>query len=163
MDADICRALRPAPLPPAAAAADPAAAAAAAAAAAELRGGGDPALLARVIAEHLYREGRFALGDALAAEAGLMDAEGLRAPYCDMHTVLEQVWGWVGAWGGGDERGTRGGGGPRGVLINGFRGARAGTGPGHSCPIGHGPMAGTCRASLCTGEPSRPALMRHAP
>ncbi|PNW76421.1 hypothetical protein CHLRE_11g467574v5 [Chlamydomonas reinhardtii] len=91
MDADICRALRPAPLPPAAAAADPAAAAAAAAAAAELRGGGDPALLARVIAEHLYREGRFALGDALAAEAGLMDAEGLRAPYCDMHTVLEQI------------------------------------------------------------------------
>ncbi|KAG2432112.1 hypothetical protein HXX76_009039 [Chlamydomonas incerta] len=91
MDADICRALRPAPLPPAAAAADPAAAAAAAAAAAELRGGGDPALLARVVAEHFYREGRFALGDALAAEAGLMDAEGLRAPYADMHTVLEQI------------------------------------------------------------------------
>ncbi|KAG2439045.1 hypothetical protein HYH02_006573 [Chlamydomonas schloesseri] len=91
MDADICRALRPAPLPPAAAAADPAAAAAAAAAAAELRGGGDPALLARVVAEHFYREGRFSLGDALAAEAGLMDAEALRAPYADMHTVLEQI------------------------------------------------------------------------
>ncbi|GIL82454.1 hypothetical protein Vretimale_11896 [Volvox reticuliferus] len=68
MDADVCRALRPSP-----ALSD------------------DPALLARVVAEHFYREGRFELGDALAAEAGLMDAEALRAPYAAMHNVLEQV------------------------------------------------------------------------
>ncbi|GFR45069.1 hypothetical protein Agub_g6443 [Astrephomene gubernaculifera] len=68
MDADVCRALRPCP-----------------AAASE------PGLLARVLAEHFYREGRFELGDCLAAEAGLMDAEQLRAPYASMHEVLEQI------------------------------------------------------------------------
>ncbi|GLC47422.1 hypothetical protein PLESTB_000542700 [Pleodorina starrii] len=68
MEADVCRALRPSPAL-----------------------SNDPGLLARVIAEHFYREGRFALGDALAAEAGLMDAEALRAPYAAMHTVLEQI------------------------------------------------------------------------
>lgn len=51
----------------------------------------DHGLLARVVAEHFYREGRFELGDVLAVEAGLMDAEALRAPYAAMHTVLEQV------------------------------------------------------------------------
>ncbi|EFJ41873.1 hypothetical protein VOLCADRAFT_67775 [Volvox carteri f. nagariensis] len=68
MDADICRALRPCPA---------------------LKD--DPGLLARVVAEHFYREGRFELGDTLASEAGLMDAEELRAPYAAMHTVLEQI------------------------------------------------------------------------
>ncbi|GLI70725.1 hypothetical protein VaNZ11_015749 [Volvox africanus] len=68
MDADVCRALRPSPSL-----------------------SDDPALLTRVISEHFYREGRFELGDALAAEAGLMDAEALRAPYAALHTVLEQI------------------------------------------------------------------------
>ncbi|PNH12058.1 Protein RMD5 A [Tetrabaena socialis] len=76
MNADLCRALRPtAPAPGFDAAAADA----------------HTCLLSRVLAEHFYREGRFALGDALAAEAGLMDAEALRAPYASMHTVLEQI------------------------------------------------------------------------
>lgn len=45
----------------------------------------------QVIAEHLYRQGRFDLGDALCVEAGLMGGEALRQPYAAMHEVLEQV------------------------------------------------------------------------
>lgn len=45
----------------------------------------------QVIAEHLYREGRFDLADQFVAEAGVSDAAHLKAPYTALHTVLEQV------------------------------------------------------------------------
>lgn len=45
----------------------------------------------QVIAEHLYREGRFQLGDAFVHEAALPGGSGLKAPYVALHTVLQQV------------------------------------------------------------------------
>jgi hypothetical protein len=56
----------------------------------------------QVIAEHLYREGRFDLADQFVSEAQVADASHLKAPYTALHTVLEQVrgvcpvFGWVG-------------------------------------------------------------------
>jgi hypothetical protein len=47
----------------------------------------------QVIAEHLYREGRFELADEFTAEAALPGAAELRAPYIELHTVLQQVRG----------------------------------------------------------------------
>jgi hypothetical protein len=44
-----------------------------------------------VIAEHLYREGRFELADEFVSEAALPGAAELRAPYIALHTVLQQV------------------------------------------------------------------------
>ncbi|KAF8058345.1 RMD5 [Scenedesmus sp. PABB004] len=51
----------------------------------------DAATLNRVIAEHLYREGRFALADAFVAEAGLPGGDELRQPYVALHAVLQQI------------------------------------------------------------------------
>jgi hypothetical protein len=44
-----------------------------------------------VIAEHLYREGRFQLADQFVQEAALPGAEQLKAPYIALHTVLQEV------------------------------------------------------------------------
>lgn len=51
----------------------------------------DQQLLNKVIAEHLYREGRFDLADEFVAEAALPGAAELRAPYIALHTVLQQI------------------------------------------------------------------------
>jgi hypothetical protein len=45
----------------------------------------------QVIAEHFYREGRFATGDRFCKEAGVASCEALKAPYTEMHRILEQV------------------------------------------------------------------------
>lgn len=56
----------------------------------------------QVIAEHFYREGRFELGDSFAREAGVPGGAELKAPYMDMHRVLQRVGGRAGGgWGGG--------------------------------------------------------------
>ena len=47
----------------------------------------------QVIAEHLFHEGQFEIGDAFVGEAGLGDGEALKRPYASMHTVLQQVGG----------------------------------------------------------------------
>jgi hypothetical protein len=47
--------------------------------------------ICQVIAEHLYREGRFELADQFVCEAGVADAAHLKAPYTALHSVLEQV------------------------------------------------------------------------
>lgn len=46
----------------------------------------------QVIAEHLYREGRFDLGEQFVAEANVPDADRIKAPYLSLHAVLEEVW-----------------------------------------------------------------------
>eukprot|EP00882_Tetradesmus_deserticola_P013141 GHRQ01013934.1.p1 GENE.GHRQ01013934.1~~GHRQ01013934.1.p1 ORF type:complete len:322 (+),score=158.98 GHRQ01013934.1:2-967(+) len=51
----------------------------------------DQLLLNKVIAEHLYREGRFQLADEFTAEAAWAGAAQLRAPYVALHTVLQQI------------------------------------------------------------------------
>jgi hypothetical protein len=51
----------------------------------------DAAALDRAVAEHLFREGQFAVGDAFAAEAALPDAAALKAPYAAMHAALERL------------------------------------------------------------------------
>lgn len=45
----------------------------------------------QVVAEHLYHEGQFEIGDCFVVEAGLAEAERLKRPYASMHTVLQQV------------------------------------------------------------------------
>ncbi len=49
-------------------------------------------LILKVIAEHLFREGRFDVGEIFAREAGLEGVEKLRQPYVAMHTILQQVF-----------------------------------------------------------------------
>lgn len=44
-----------------------------------------------MLAQHLYREGRFELADEFVQEAQLPGAEDLKAPYIALHTVLQQV------------------------------------------------------------------------
>ncbi|KXZ50205.1 hypothetical protein GPECTOR_17g842 [Gonium pectorale] len=68
LDTDLCRCLRPCPA-----------------------ASSDPSLLARLLAEHAYRCGAFGLGDTLVGEAGLMDADQLRAPHAAVHEVLQQI------------------------------------------------------------------------
>jgi hypothetical protein len=45
----------------------------------------------QVIAEHLYREGRFQLADKFVAEAAIPDAQSIKGPYTALHSILEQV------------------------------------------------------------------------
>eukprot|EP00270_Netrium_digitus_P022071 TRINITY_DN9749_c0_g1_i1.p1 TRINITY_DN9749_c0_g1~~TRINITY_DN9749_c0_g1_i1.p1 ORF type:complete len:406 (-),score=70.41 TRINITY_DN9749_c0_g1_i1:286-1503(-) len=47
--------------------------------------------LNRVMAQHFYREGMFDIGDAFAVEAGLEEADQLKAPFLEMYTILEQI------------------------------------------------------------------------
>eukprot|EP00879_Flechtneria_rotunda_P020971 GHRR01022082.1.p1 GENE.GHRR01022082.1~~GHRR01022082.1.p1 ORF type:complete len:278 (+),score=107.40 GHRR01022082.1:190-1023(+) len=51
----------------------------------------DQQTLNKVIAEHLYREGRFELADEFVQEAALPGADELKAPYVALHTVLQQI------------------------------------------------------------------------
>lgn len=66
LEADVCRAMRPVPA-------------------------GCAKTLSQILAEHFYREGRFDLGDLLAAEAQLPNPESLKGPYSAMHAILTQV------------------------------------------------------------------------
>ncbi len=47
--------------------------------------------LLQVIAEHLYQQGNFTVGDTFVQEAGIGNAAALKKPYTAMHAVLEQV------------------------------------------------------------------------
>lgn len=53
----------------------------------------DRAALNRIVCEHLYREGRFDLGDAFARETGCSDASSasLKTPYVVMHAILQAM------------------------------------------------------------------------
>jgi len=50
--------------------------------------------LLQVIAEHLYQQGNFTVGDTFVQEAGICNAAALKKPYTAMHAVLEQVILW---------------------------------------------------------------------
>ena len=47
--------------------------------------------LAGIIAEHLFHEGRFNVGEAFVKEAGIANADAIKAPYASMHTVLTEL------------------------------------------------------------------------
>lgn len=51
----------------------------------------DRLALNQVIAEHLYHEGQFDIGDCFVGEAGLPDGSLMKQPYSSMHTVLQQI------------------------------------------------------------------------
>lgn len=45
----------------------------------------------QVVAEHLFHEGQFEIGDVFVGEADVAGGEALKAPYASMHAVLQQV------------------------------------------------------------------------
>ena len=45
----------------------------------------------QVIAEHLFQEGKFTVGERFVEEAGVMNGEQLQQPFTEMHEVLERV------------------------------------------------------------------------
>ena len=45
----------------------------------------------QVIAQHLFQEGKFTVGERFVEEAGVMNGEQLRQPFTEMHEVLERV------------------------------------------------------------------------
>ena len=45
----------------------------------------------QVIAEHLFHEGLFEIGQVFVEEAGVEEGEALKRPYASMHTVLQEV------------------------------------------------------------------------
>ena len=45
----------------------------------------------QVVAQHLFQEGRFAVGEAFLREAKLPYGEKLKAPFAAMHSVLQSV------------------------------------------------------------------------
>jgi len=47
--------------------------------------------LLQVVAQHLFQEGRFAVGEAFLREAKLPYGEKLKAPFAAMHSVLQSV------------------------------------------------------------------------
>lgn len=51
----------------------------------------DEETLDRAVAEHLYHEGMFAIGDTFAEEAHIDDVDNLKSPYSSMHAVLEDL------------------------------------------------------------------------
>jgi hypothetical protein len=51
----------------------------------------DQAVLDRVIAAHLFQQGRFEIGDAFAREAALECEDSLKRPFEHMHMVLQQI------------------------------------------------------------------------
>mmetsp|Transcript_22590 Transcript_22590/g.70129 ORF Transcript_22590/g.70129 Transcript_22590/m.70129 type:complete len:387 (-) Transcript_22590:75-1235(-) len=53
----------------------------------------EQALVDQVVAQHLYREGRFELGDTFAAEAGVGSSDSLKETFVEMHEVLEDLRG----------------------------------------------------------------------
>eukprot|EP00897_Mesotaenium_endlicherianum_P008167 jgi/Mesen1/7379/ME000382S06574 len=51
----------------------------------------DQKLVDQVIAQHLYREGHFELGDCFVKEASVQLAASLKTPFQEMYQILEQV------------------------------------------------------------------------
>lgn len=51
----------------------------------------DQRALNQVIAEHLFHEGLFEIGQVFVEEAGVEEGEALKRPYASMHTVLQEV------------------------------------------------------------------------
>lgn len=45
----------------------------------------------QVIAEHLFHDGNFEVGDCFLREAHITDSKAIREPYIAMHAILEQV------------------------------------------------------------------------
>ena len=45
----------------------------------------------QVVAEHLFHEGKFAVGEAFIKEAGIVQSESLKKPFEAMHQVLKEV------------------------------------------------------------------------
>ena len=45
----------------------------------------------QVIAEHLFRVGKFDVGEAFSREAGIPNADALKQPYVAMHAILKEV------------------------------------------------------------------------
>ena len=45
----------------------------------------------QVVAEHLFHEGKFAVGEKLIQEAGIAQGEALQKPFEAMHQVLQEV------------------------------------------------------------------------
>lgn len=45
----------------------------------------------QVVAEHLFHEGKFAVGDAFIQEAGIAKGASLKKPFEAMHQVLKEV------------------------------------------------------------------------
>lgn len=45
----------------------------------------------QVVAEHLFHEGKFAVGEQFIQEAGIAEGEALRKPFEAMHQVLQEV------------------------------------------------------------------------
>ena len=45
----------------------------------------------QVIAEHLYQQGNFTVGDTFVEEAGISNSAAIKKPYTAMHAVLKQV------------------------------------------------------------------------
>lgn len=45
----------------------------------------------QVVAEHLFHEGKFSVGEEFIQEAGIPQGEALRKPYEAMHNVLQEV------------------------------------------------------------------------
>lgn len=50
-----------------------------------------PGALNQVIAEHLFQEGRFEVGQLFVEEAGVAEGEALKRPYQSMHSVLQEI------------------------------------------------------------------------
>jgi len=55
------------------------------------RGEMDQAALDRIIAAHLFQQGRFEIAESFAAEAALDCDEDLRKPFANMHSILKQI------------------------------------------------------------------------
>ena len=49
------------------------------------------ACMLQVVAQHLFQEGRFAVGEAFLREAKLPYGQKLKAPFAAMHSVLQSV------------------------------------------------------------------------
>ena len=45
----------------------------------------------QVVAEHLFHEGQFAVGEAFIQEAGIAKSESLKKPFEAMYQVLQEV------------------------------------------------------------------------
>lgn len=51
----------------------------------------DQQTLDQVVAEHLFHEGKFAVGEAFIKEAGIVQSESLKKPFEAMHQVLKEI------------------------------------------------------------------------
>lgn len=50
-------------------------------------------MVLQVVAEHLFHEGNFAVGEAFVQEAGIAKGDSIKKPFEAMHQVLKEVSG----------------------------------------------------------------------